>query len=281
MTDPHSVRVFYDRLAADYHLLHGDWQASVQRQGTALDRVLRAELGDRQVHVWDCACGIGTQAIGLAAAGHAVVGTDLSPNAAARAAAEARARGLALPTAAADMRHLPVTPGAFDAVVCADNSLAHLLTRDDVASALTTMRTALRPNGLLLLSMRDYDEVRAQRRSATQPQITQTDTGRVISFQLWHWHDDGERYDLEHFQLHPGGGPTADATNASGSNSGDSNTDGWTVRTRRTTSWALTQAQVTAAVAATGFHDITWHSPEDSGFFQPLLVARAGGAGSG
>jgi SAM-dependent methyltransferase len=269
VTDFRSVRTFYDELAGDYHFLYGDWDASVQRQGAALDRVLRAELGDHPQRIWDCACGIGTQAIGLAGAGHRVVGTDLSPNAAARARAEARSRGLALPTAAADMRHLPVAPGEFDAVVCADNSLAHLLTPEDVASALATMRAALRNDGLLLLGMRSYDEIRAQRRSATQPQVTQTPQtaqGRVISFQLWHWHEDGERYDLEHFQLHP-----AD---------GSSETDGWTVRTRRTTSWALTEAQITAAVATAGFHHINWLSPEDSGFFQPLLVARAPQAAS-
>ena len=261
MTDASSVRTFYDELADDYHLLYGDWDAGIQRQGAALDRVLRAELGDHPQRIWDCACGIGTQAIGLAAAGHRVIGTDLSPNAAARAGTEARSRGLVVPTAAADMRHLPVPPGEFDAVVCADNSLAHLLTPEDIASALVTMRAALRNDGLLLLSTRAYDEIRAQHPSATPPQVTQTTRGRVISFQLWHWREDGERYDLEHFQLHP-----ADDT---------SKTDNWTVRTRRTTSWALTQAQVTTAVAAAGFEHINWLNPEASGFFQPLLVARA------
>ena len=263
MTDIRSVRTFYDELADDYHLLYGDWEASIRRQGVALDRVLRGELGDRGHRVWDCACGIGTQAIGLAAEGHQVVGTDLSPNAAARAGAEARSRGLTLPTAAADMRHLPLAQGEFDAVVCADNSLAHLLTRDDIAAALATMRAALRNDGLLLLSVRAYDEIRADHPSATTPQVTQTPRGRVISFQLWHWHEDGERYDLEHIQLHP-----ADSPN-------DPSTEDWTVRTRRTTSWALTRDEVTAAVAAAGFQELSWRLPEDSGFFQPLLVARA------
>ncbi|MFC1405821.1 MULTISPECIES: bifunctional 2-polyprenyl-6-hydroxyphenol methylase/3-demethylubiquinol 3-O-methyltransferase UbiG [Streptacidiphilus] len=263
MTDLRTVRTFYDELADDYHFLYGDWDASVQRQGVALDRILRAELGDQPRQIWDCACGIGTQAIGLATQGHQVVGTDLSPSAAARAGAEARSRGLTLPTAAADMRHLPVTPGGFDAVVCADNALAHLLSRDDIAAALRTMRTALREDGLLLLSMRGYDQIRTDHPSATPPQVAHTARGRIISFQLWHWHEDGERYDLEHIQLHPAAGPNGPGA------------EDWTVRTRRTTSWALTRDEVAAAVADAGFRDITWRLPEDTGFFQPLLVARA------
>ena len=61
MTDIRSVRTFYDELADDYHFLYSDWAASVQRQGVALDRVLRSELGDRGQRIWDCACGIGTR----------------------------------------------------------------------------------------------------------------------------------------------------------------------------------------------------------------------------
>ncbi|MEU4738779.1 class I SAM-dependent methyltransferase, partial [Streptomyces fradiae] len=84
-----TARYFYDDLAADYDLLYADWDASVARQGTALDdRVTRA-LGPGPHDVLDCACGIGTQALGLAALGHRVTGTDLSPVAAARAAREA------------------------------------------------------------------------------------------------------------------------------------------------------------------------------------------------
>lgn len=119
-----SVRDFYDGLAAGYHLIFPDWN--------------------------------GTQAIGLAAVGHGVIGSDLSPVAAARAAAEAGARGLRLTTAAADMRALPFRASAFDVVVCADNSLAHLLTADDVGEALAGMRRVLRDDGLLMIGIRDY-----------------------------------------------------------------------------------------------------------------------------
>jgi glycine/sarcosine N-methyltransferase len=257
---PHSARTFYDELAEDYHYLYEDWDAAVDRQGKALDALLRRELGHGSQRVWDCACGIGTQAVGLAAQGHDVVGTDLSPNAVARSATEAAARSLPLRLAAADMRRLPLAPGRFDAVLCADNSLAHLLTSDDVTAALGAMRQALREEGLLVIGLRPYDELRAERRTATQPQVTRTQAGRVISFQLWDWHPDGEHYDLEHIQLRP----------APENNNGDT----WQVRTRNATSWAITRTQLTDLVSRAGFTDVTWHAPEETAHFQPLLTGR-------
>ncbi|WP_210588774.1 class I SAM-dependent methyltransferase [Streptomyces sp. GESEQ-35] len=250
-----SVRGFYDELAPDYHLIFPDWDASMARQAAALEDLLLPRLGAGPHRILDCSCGIGTQAIGLAVRAHDVVGSDLSPVAAARAAAEAAARGLRLPVAVADMRLLPFTPSVFDVVVCADNSLPHLLSARDVEAALLSIRRVLREDGLLVLTVRDYDEARRTRPAATPPQVSHTSDGDVITFQLWHWHEDGERYALEHFQLLPTG-------------------DGWSVRVRRTTYWALTRGQLTEFVTAAGFTDVAWHAPASSGFYQPVLTAR-------
>lgn len=200
-----SARDFYDSLAADYHRVFPDWDASIARQAAVLDGLVRRELGPGPHRLLDCACGIGTQAIGLARAGHRVVGSDLSPVAATRAAAESADRGVVLATAAADMRQLPFRPDTFDAVVCADNSLAHLLSAQDLAAALRGMRRVLRDGGLLLLTLRDYDDIRRTRPATSPPQVSHGSDGRSITFQLWHWHDDGERYDQEYFQLVPDG----------------------------------------------------------------------------
>ncbi|MFF2900257.1 class I SAM-dependent methyltransferase [Streptomyces sp. NPDC057966] len=259
-----SVAHFYDELADDYHLIYPEWNASIRRQGDALD----ALIGQDRAAVLDCSCGIGTQAIGLAMRGHRVTGTDLSPRAAARAAREAARRGLSLRTAAADMRRLPFPDGRFDTVVCADNSLPHLLTEQDAHAALAEMHRVLRPSGLLLVSTRPYDDLVRDRPASTPPQIHRTTdhTGdgngngngeRTVTFQLWHWHDDGEHYDLEHFQLLPAGGE-------------------WRVKVRRTTYWALGRDRLTGLAAEAGFVDLGWRMPQETGFFQPLLVARAG-----
>jgi len=131
------------------------------------------------------------------------------------------------------MRRRPFPPAAFDGVVCADNSLPRLLTAADVRMALTGIARVLRDDGVLLRTVRPYDELRRTRPASTPPQVTDTPAGRVVSFQLWHWHEDGERYDLEHFQLIP---------RAYGS-------DDMEVRVRRTTYWALTADRFTEFVA--------------------------------
>ncbi|MFJ9695926.1 class I SAM-dependent methyltransferase [Kitasatospora sp. NPDC101183] len=261
---------FYDEFAPGYHLLYPDWDASVTRQGAALDALIRSHLGDdvgshlgaRPAEVLDCACGIGTQAIGLAARGHRVTGTDLSPVSAAHATAEAARRGLHLPTAAADMCRLPFPDGRFDVVVCADNALPHLLTPEAVRTALREMRRVLRPGGLLLVSTRPYDDLRRTRPASTAPQTAVRDGRRSVIFQLWQWHEDGERYDLELFRLSPD--DTAD------------DTDTWHVSVGRSTYWALTSTQLTAFTEECGFAGVSWEQPDRTDFFQPLLIARTG-----
>ncbi|MGQ4485807.1 class I SAM-dependent methyltransferase [Streptomyces sp. SAS_281] len=253
------VRDFYDDLASDYDLMYADWQAGIDRQGAALSGLIGTALAEGASYdVLDCACGIGTQALGLAALGHRVTGSDLSPAAAARAEKEAAARGLELRTTAADMTRLPFDDGSFDVVVCADNSLPHLLTPEAVEAALGEMRRVLRPGGVLLVSTRPYDRLRSERPASTPPQIREGAGGRVVTFQLWHWRPDGERYDLEHFQLHPAA-------------QGD---DGWDVRTRRTSYWALTQDRLTGFARRAGLTEPAWHEPADTGFFQPVMVAH-------
>jgi len=278
-----TVARFYDQLAADYHLIYADWDASISRQGRALDALIQTELGidgasagasggaSTGASVLDCSCGIGTQAIGLGLQGHRVTGTDISVSAVRRAVGEATLRGVRLPAAAADMRRLPFPDGRFDVVVGADNALPHLLTAEDVRTALTEMRRVLRAGGLLILSTRPYDEILRARPTSTPPQVFSSPQGRAITFQLWDWHEDGERYDMEHFQLVPDGEGAEGAEDAE-----PAQTESWQVRVRRTTSWALTQRQLTSFVAESGFIGPRWMPPENTGFFQPILTARAG-----
>ncbi|HEX6341741.1 class I SAM-dependent methyltransferase [Umezawaea sp.] len=243
MGDP---RRFYDDLAATYHLVFGDWDASVARQAAALAPLLAP--GSR---VLDCACGIGTQALGLAALGYPVTGSDLSPAAVARAAREAASRSLALPVVAADMRALPFASGSFDVVLAADNAVPHLLTPADVAAAAREMRRVLRPGGGLVLSTRDYDTLRRDRPQATPPRRNADGT---VTFQLWTWNAEGTHYDLELFQVEPRG-------------------DGWTTAVRRATCWAITRAELGRLLVEAGFTDVRW---PDTDFFQPVLSAASG-----
>jgi SAM-dependent methyltransferase len=254
-----NVRTFYDELAASYHLIYADWDASVRRQGQALDRIVREALGDGSWSILDAACGIGTQAIGLALAGHRVRGTDLSPAAVTRAADEARRWDVALDLGVADLRHLDQhVEGTFDVVIACDNALPHLLTDAELHQAAAGIRAKLRPGGLFIGSTRDYDAIVLERPRATSPQVVDDSAGRRISFQVWDWSADGRTYELNLFLVRQ-------------------QADGWHTDSYSATYRALQRSELTATLEAAGFADVRWRMPPESGFFQPIVLARRGG----
>jgi ubiquinone/menaquinone biosynthesis C-methylase UbiE len=215
-----SIGHFYDSLAVNYHLIYSDWAESVRSQGAALDVLAIETLGPGPFDIFDCTCGIGTQALGLAGRGHRVAGMDISEESVARAKREADSRSLSLAVVVGDVKALPMRPSRFDIVVSGDNAIAHLLTRHDLLAALTEMRRVLRVGGLLVITLRTYEDSDAPRREYTEPQSIATPAGPVVSFQGWRWHEDGERYDFENIQVLPDG-------------------DDWRLAVRRTTLWAL------------------------------------------
>jgi glycine/sarcosine N-methyltransferase len=84
------AKEFPDDLAESFHLIFQDWEASLRYQADVLARLLPPPSLD--VPILDCACGIGTQAIGLALKGYRIEGRDLSPTSIARAKSQAPAR---------------------------------------------------------------------------------------------------------------------------------------------------------------------------------------------
>ena len=80
----------YDDLADYYDLLFDDWEESIGCQAKVLNRLISKHMDQSCVDLLDCACGIGTQAIGLAKAGHHAVASDLSTRAVDRAKREAK-----------------------------------------------------------------------------------------------------------------------------------------------------------------------------------------------
>lgn len=122
-----SVEEFYDGLADQYDLVWGgSWEAVVEEQGNVLDQIIRSR-SESAVDVLDCACGIGTQTLGLARHGYRVLGTDLSSGAVARATREAERLGVSASFAVSDFRVLDEVVDSYDVVVCCDNALPHLL----------------------------------------------------------------------------------------------------------------------------------------------------------
>ena len=273
-----SVRQFYGSLARDYHLMYADWRNEVPRQGKLLDGLIRQHLGGKPASVLDCTCGIGTQAIGLATQGYRVHATDLSPEAVARAKREAETFGVTLMSDVADVRALETkVTDVFDVVVSFDNSFSHLLEDADLLKSARQIWARLRMDGLLLISIRDYDQVVQERlqksktrvpglpgllppsasdkTQPTLPRVFDDAEGRRIVFQIWDWADDERSYTVNHFHViqKPGG---------------------WETHCYVSHFRALQRHELSEILHSAGFSEIRWLMPEESGYYQPIVSAR-------
>ena len=72
------TQTFYDNLAPHYDKLFLDWQATTKEQAMLLHQLFAQHGFDQSATVLDCACGIGTQAIGLAGLGYHMTASDIS-----------------------------------------------------------------------------------------------------------------------------------------------------------------------------------------------------------
>ena len=185
------MKTFYDELASNYHLLFEDWEVSIKRQAAVLGSVLEHELSSTKLRILDCACGIGTQTVGLASCGYRVTACDLSSAAVKRMCVEASQRRLAVQGFVADLLDLTTIPGVdFDAAICIDNALSHLDGQDQVAQAAAQIRRKLRPGGLFVASIRDYDALVREKPVVQGPAFYTDDGRRRIVHQVWDWFDD-------------------------------------------------------------------------------------------
>jgi SAM-dependent methyltransferase len=112
--------------------------------------------------ILDCACGTGPVAVGLARRGFDVTATDASARMVERTRALADRDGVAMDVRECRWEDLPQQAFApFQAVVCVGNSLAHAPGRDARRTALRAMAGALVPGGLLILTSRNFELMRA------------------------------------------------------------------------------------------------------------------------
>lgn len=252
-----SVLTFYDHLAEDYHLIFEEWTRAISWQGETLSRIIRSKLTTpftEATTLLDCSCGIGTQAIGLAKHGFKVTATDLSPVSVARAKKEAATRGIELNVGVADFRSLAKdVAGLYDVVLSADNAIPHLLTDEDLWKAASNMYAKLHSEGLLLVTLRDYDELVQSKPRATEPRIF--DQGKRMIFQVWDWEEASNIYLTNHFIMQEIDGE-------------------WKTKHNKTRYRALLREEFSRILTEAGFSSIEWHMPAETGYYQPIVTAR-------
>lgn len=185
-----SPESFYDELAELYDLIFEDWETSMERQGSAIATLLERylTLAPSETRVLDVAAGIGTQSIPLARRGYRVSSRDLSAASIRRLQREVEARGLSVDSATADMRTVGKScQGDFHAVLAFDNAVPHLLSDEDLRIAFRSFYQLLRPGGVCLLSVRDYEQVARGKDSVHPYGIRWRDGVRYVPLQVWHW----------------------------------------------------------------------------------------------
>lgn len=247
------TQTFYDDLAAQYDKLFLDWQSTTHEQASILDQLFREQGLDAPARVLDCACGIGTQAIGLAALGYHVTASDISDGEIAQAKERAAKNNVTLRFAHADFRALQKTfSQPFDIVIAMDNALPHMLSPHDLEAAIESITGQVAPGGLFVASIRDYDALLMSKPPYSPPYIHPTPKGQRVSFQTWNW--DGDHYKLIQYIID----------------------DEQTLQISKFACEyrAIRREELTALLLAKGCSSVVWKFPEETGFYQPIVIAK-------
>ena len=247
------TQTFYDNMAAQYDKLFQDWHATTREQAVILNRIFVDNGFGRTAQILDCACGIGTQAIGLAALGYHVTASDISDRELAEAADRAEKNGVKIRFEHADFCALSDTfSEQFDIVIAMDNALPHMLTGEALESAVRSITGQIKPGGIFVASIRDYDSLLAEKPPYSPPYIHKTEKGQRVSFQTWVW--SGNNYQLTQYII--------------------DDEDNLQISKFVCEYRATRREELTNLLRANGCRDVVWMFPDETGFYQPIVVAK-------
>lgn len=215
-----------------------------------LQSVSSAQNGD--VSVLDAACGTGMHAIALAKLGIKAAGADLSAGMIQKARLNAQAEGLSVRFEAVGFGGLAAAFGvhAFSAVLCLGNSLPHLLERSDLAAALVDFAACLKSGGLLLIQNRNFDAVLSRQERWMEPQSHREGQKEWIFQRFYDFRPDG----LLSFNI-----LTLQREDQSA----------WKQSVVESLLYPLRQVELSQALAAAGFRDITLYGNLAGASFDP------------
>jgi SAM-dependent methyltransferase len=247
------TQTFYDNLASQYDKLFLDWQSTTREQAEILDKIFKNSGFDNSARILDCACGIGTQSIGLACLGYRVTASDISNGELIEAKERALKNDVNIRFERADFCALSDTfDEKFDIVIAMDNALPHMLTETDLEKALNSIVNQLTEGGIFVASIRDYDELLLLEPAYSPPYIHKTDNGQRVCFQTWEWKE--ENYKLTQYIIEDG--------------------DTLQISKYDCEYRATRRSEITKLLKDNGCSKVEWLFPKDTGFYQPIVVAR-------
>ncbi|MBR3971819.1 MAG: class I SAM-dependent methyltransferase [Ruminococcus sp.] len=247
------TKAFYDNLAPQYDKLFFDWQSTTFEQAILLHRIFDINGFDNTANILDCACGIGTQAIGIARLGYNVTASDISDAEIAEAKVRADNAKVNIHFENADFCALSEKfSEQFDIVIAMDNALPHMLSSEDLGRAVKNITDRIKENGIFVGSIRDYDALLKDKPPYSPPYIHKIEKGQRVSFQTWEWNND--IYKLTQYIIDDG--------------------ENLSVSKFECNYRATRRKELTDLFTANGCRSVLWMFPEETGFYQPILVAR-------
>lgn len=244
---------FYDNLASQYDKLFLDWQSATQEQALILEKIFLDNGFNKSARILDCACGIGTQAVGLALLGYDITASDISNAEIAEAKKRALKNNVNIRFENADFRNLTkIFSEQFDIVIAMDNALPHMLTKNVLETAVKSIVNQIAMGGMFVASIRDYDVLIDSKPPYSAPYIHKTEKGQRVSFQTWEWN--GENYKLVQYIID-------DEKNLQ-------------VSKFECEYRAVRREELTNLLISNGCKSVVWKFPEETGFYQPIVIAK-------
>jgi hypothetical protein len=120
--------------------------------------------------------------------------------------------------------------------------------------AAAAIASKLKPNGFFLANIRDYDQLKIQRPAVQGPVFCGAPGNRRIVHQIWDW--------------------TSDSTHVIHVYITEQTEEGWQARHFVSEYRCLLREELSAALTHAGFADVRWLMPQESGSYQPLVLAR-------
>ena len=246
------IQTFYNNMASQYEKLFLDWQAATKEQAEILSKIFTNNGFNLTSRVLDCACGIGTQAIGLAALGYDVTGSDFSDSELAEAKERAAKNGVKIRFENADFCALSdIFEEKFDIIIAIDNALPHMLSAGALEAAVGSITSQIVPGGMFVASIRDYDAMLMEKPPYSPPYIHKTENGQRVSFQTWEWN--GDNYKLIQYII--------------------DDEEKLQVNKFECEYRATRREEITDLLLSHGCSEVKWLFPDETGFYQPIVVA--------
>ncbi|MFA4850350.1 MAG: class I SAM-dependent methyltransferase [Methanoregula sp.] len=149
---------------------------------------LQSHFGERKISILDAGCGQGRLSLPLAAAGHSVIGLDLSPDAIDNARSYTLKRGLEVEYIVSDLNNLDseIKNRKFDCIIC----LEVLYMARDPWKIIRSFLNHLKKGGLLIVSLRTryyYQLLAVSNKRMNDPVFDATKDGGIVNGLYFNW----------------------------------------------------------------------------------------------